>query len=131
MEFQTTESPSSEITSYLLEWDQGSHTTEFVECYNGPNKQYDVCGLKPLTAYTFRMSVKNAIGSRYGISCQPHIKVIVRRRLSRNIVLLTSYISFERPTSTDLVIAVLIFWSQDFSYMFLDCNRIAPQRGMS
>ncbi|ESN91224.1 hypothetical protein HELRODRAFT_104183 [Helobdella robusta] len=50
----------SKIASYLLECDQGR--SEFIEVYNGPQKQFKITKLLPSIKYSFRLAAVNSCG---------------------------------------------------------------------
>lgn len=61
----------AKIISYILEYDEGKGNSEFVEIFNGLQKNFKVTKLKVSTCYRFRLSAINEIGkSDYSeISC--------------------------------------------------------------
>ncbi|CAL1288525.1 unnamed protein product [Larinioides sclopetarius] len=61
----------AKITSYILEYDEGLGSDNFVEIFNGLQKQYKAAKLKASTCYRFRLAAVNEFGqSDYsGISC--------------------------------------------------------------
>lgn len=68
------DSPSSKIKHYVLEFDEGSQEgysrNKFVPVYTGPLKQYKVTKLSPSTGYKFRLAAVNEKGkSTYSETC--------------------------------------------------------------
>ncbi|GFX61355.1 fibronectin type-III domain-containing protein 3A [Trichonephila clavipes] len=61
----------AKITTYILEYDEGTGSDNFVELFNGLQKQFKVSKLKLSTCYRFRLAAVNECGqSDYsGISC--------------------------------------------------------------
>ncbi|XP_048866317.1 fibronectin type III domain-containing protein 3B-like isoform X2 [Brienomyrus brachyistius] len=53
----------SEITQYLLEWDEGKTSTIFRPCYSGTQTHCRLTELCPSTGYTFRLAALNNIGT--------------------------------------------------------------------
>ncbi|XP_067896397.1 fibronectin type-III domain-containing protein 3A isoform X3 [Heterodontus francisci] len=52
----------SKVTNYNLEWDEGTGSNEFSQCYMGPQKQFKVTKLSPATRYRFKLAAKNDLG---------------------------------------------------------------------
>ncbi|XP_046573068.1 LOW QUALITY PROTEIN: fibronectin type-III domain-containing protein 3A-like [Haliotis rubra] len=52
----------SKISTYTLEYDQGNRDGNFVEIYNGLQRQYRANKLQASTRYTFRLAAINSIG---------------------------------------------------------------------
>ncbi|KAG8187970.1 hypothetical protein JTE90_025738 [Oedothorax gibbosus] len=61
----------AKITSYILEYDEGTGTDNFVELFNGLQKQYKAAKLKLSTCYRFRLAAVNECGQSEfsNISC--------------------------------------------------------------
>uniref|UniRef100_A0A3B3QZP6 Fibronectin type III domain containing 3B n=1 Tax=Paramormyrops kingsleyae TaxID=1676925 RepID=A0A3B3QZP6_9TELE len=53
----------SEITQYLLEWDEGKTSTSFRPCYSDTQTHCRLTQLCPSTGYTFRLAALNNIGT--------------------------------------------------------------------
>lgn len=52
----------AKISSYILEYDEGNGSNDFVELFNGLQKQYKAVKLKPSTCYRFRLAAVNEHG---------------------------------------------------------------------
>ncbi|GFR67277.1 fibronectin type-III domain-containing protein 3a [Elysia marginata] len=53
----------SKVTTYLLEWDQGTGEDSFKEVYSGQQRQYKLVRLNASTKYMFRLAAVNAFGT--------------------------------------------------------------------
>jgi predicted phage tail protein len=62
LKWNTTSDNGAKISSYSLEYDQGRGDMEFVEVYNGLQRQFKVTKLSASTGYTFRLASVNAVG---------------------------------------------------------------------
>ncbi|XP_038658557.1 fibronectin type-III domain-containing protein 3A isoform X6 [Scyliorhinus canicula] len=52
----------SKVTSYNLEYDEGTGSNKFSQCYLGPQKQFKVTKLSPGTGYRFKLAARNELG---------------------------------------------------------------------